>query len=35
LGGGERRREIEKLQKRADHLDRWLKENGAKIGKQG
>jgi transposase len=34
-GGGDRRRQIEKLQKRADRLGRWLKENGAKIGKQG
>jgi transposase len=34
-GGGDRRGKIEKLQKRADRLDRWLKDNGAKIGKQG
>jgi len=35
LGGGDRRRQIEKLQKKADRLGRWLKENDAKIGKQG
>jgi transposase len=35
LGGRDRRGQIERLQKRADHLDRWLKDNGAKIGKQG
>jgi hypothetical protein len=34
-GGGDKRRQIEKLQKKADRLGRWLKENGAKIGKQG
>jgi len=34
-GGRDRGRQIEKLQKSADRLDRWLKDNGAKIGKQG
>jgi transposase len=35
LGGGDKRRQIEKLQKKADRLDRWLKGHDAKIGKQG
>ena len=35
LGGRESRGQIEKLQKTADRLERWLKDNRAKIGKQG
>jgi transposase len=34
-GSGDRGRQIEKLQKKADRLDRWLKGHDAKIGKQG
>ena len=34
-GKGNRERQIERLQKRADRIEKFLKENGPKIGKQG
>jgi transposase len=34
-GRSDRKKQIEKLQKRADRLEEFLKENGPKIGKQG
>ena len=33
--GSNREKQIEKLQKQADRIDKWLKENDAKIGAQG
>jgi transposase len=30
-----RQKQIERLQKKADRIDKWLKENDAKIGRQG
>ena len=32
--GGERGRQIERLRKKAERLERWLKENGSKMGRQ-
>jgi transposase len=34
-GGKERERQIERLRKKAERLERWLKENSPKIGRQG
>jgi transposase len=34
-GGVEKGRQIERLRKKAERLERWLKENGPKIGRQG
>ena len=34
-GGVERGRQIERLRKKAECLERWLKENGSKLGRQG
>jgi transposase len=34
-GGPDRTRQIERLQKKADRIERFLKENGPKLGKQG
>jgi transposase len=34
-GGPERQRQIERLQKRADRIERWLRQNEAKIGPRG
>jgi len=34
-GGVERGRQIERLRKKADRLERWLKENPPKMGRQG
>ena len=34
-GGPDRQRQIERLQKRADRIGRWLEENGAKVGAKG
>jgi hypothetical protein len=33
--GSNREKQIEKLQKQAERIDKWLKENDAKIGAQG
>jgi len=35
FGGVERGRQIERLRKKAECLERWLKENGPKLGRQG
>ena len=35
FGGVERGRQIERLRKKAECLERWLKENGSKLGRQG
>jgi len=35
FGATERRRQIERLQKKAERLEGWLKENGPKMGRQG
>jgi len=34
-GGAERERQIERLLKKAERLERWLQENGPKMGRQG
>jgi len=34
-GGAARERQIERLLKKAEHVERWLQANGPKIGKQG
>jgi hypothetical protein len=34
-GGVERGRQIERLRKKAERLERWLKDNGPKLGRQG
>jgi transposase len=34
-GGSDRTRQIERLEKKADRIERFLKENGPKLGKQG
>jgi IS5 family transposase len=34
-GGGERGSQIERLRKKAERLERWLKENCSKMGRQG
>jgi len=34
-GGVERGRQVERLRKKAERLERWLKENGPKMGRQG
>ena len=34
-GGEERGRQIERLQKKAERLERWLRDNGPKMGRQG
>jgi transposase len=33
--GGERGKQVERLRKKAERLERWLRENGSKIGRQG
>jgi transposase len=33
--GSRRQRQIDKLKKQAEHIDKWLKENDAKIGSKG
>jgi transposase len=35
LGVTERRRQVERLQQKAERIERWLKENGPKMGRQG
>jgi len=35
FGATERRRQIERLQKKAERIEGWLKENGPKMGRQG
>jgi hypothetical protein len=35
FGGVERGRQIERLRKKAEHLERWLKESSPKMGRQG
>ena len=35
LGVTERRRQVERLQEKAERIERWLKENGPKMGRQG
>ena len=34
-GGSDPQRQIERLQKKADRIEKWLRENGAKIGPRG
>ena len=34
-GGAERERQIERLLKKAERMERWLQENGPKMGRQG
>ncbi|NIS71285.1 MAG: transposase, partial [Proteobacteria bacterium] len=34
-GGPDRQRQIERLQKKADRIGRWLEQNGAKVGAKG
>jgi hypothetical protein len=34
-GGSDRSKQIERLQKKAERIERFLNENGPKIGKQG
>jgi len=34
-GGAERERQIERLLKKAERVERWLQENGPKMGRQG
>jgi len=34
-GGSDRRKQVERLQKKAERIERFLNENGPKIGKQG
>jgi transposase len=34
-GGAERERQIERLLRKAERMERWLQENGPKIGRQG
>jgi len=35
LGVTEGRRQVERLQQKAERIERWLKENGPKMGRQG